>query len=93
MAYRGAGRSGHQVPLTAGGALVAPSAFVIHADGDAGVIQQIVYLGSESVYDVELGNGRRVKALRSNLTRRDQEDFTWDEPVWLAWPPAIASPS
>ncbi|MEP6967725.1 MAG: hypothetical protein ABI906_06570, partial [Pseudomonadota bacterium] len=18
-------------------------------------------------------------------TRRDQEDFTWDEPVWLAW--------
>ena len=30
-------------------------------------------------------NGRRVRALRSNLTRRDQEDLTWDEPVWLAW--------
>ena len=50
-----------------------------------GVIRDISYLGSESVYDVELANGRRVKALRSNLTRRDQEDFTWDEPVWLAW--------
>jgi spermidine/putrescine ABC transporter ATP-binding subunit len=51
----------------------------------AGVIRNIAYLGSESVYDVELENGRRLRALRSNLTRRDQEDFTWDEPVWLAW--------
>ena len=50
-----------------------------------GVIRQISYLGSESVYEVELDNGRRVKALRTNLTRQDQEDFTWDEPVWLAW--------
>jgi spermidine/putrescine transport system ATP-binding protein len=51
----------------------------------AGTIRQIAYLGSESVYEVELENGRKLKALRSNLTRRDQEDFTWDEPVWLAW--------
>lgn len=50
-----------------------------------GVIRQITYLGSESLFDVELDNGRQVRALRSNLTRRDQEDFTWDEPVWLAW--------
>jgi len=51
----------------------------------AGTIRQISYLGSESVYEVELEGGRRVRVLRSNLTRRDQEDFTWDEPVWLAW--------
>ncbi|MDQ2765505.1 MAG: ABC transporter ATP-binding protein [Pseudomonadota bacterium] len=51
----------------------------------AGTIRQISYLGSESVYEVELEGGRRVRVLRSNLTRRDQEGFTWDEPVWLAW--------
>jgi spermidine/putrescine transport system ATP-binding protein len=51
----------------------------------AGTIRQIAYLGSESVYEVELEGGRRVRALRSNLTRRDQEELTWDEPVWLAW--------
>ncbi|MDQ2859377.1 MAG: ABC transporter ATP-binding protein [Pseudomonadota bacterium] len=51
----------------------------------AGTIRQISYLGSESVYEVELEAGGRVRVLRSNLTRRDQEDFTWDEPVWLAW--------
>ncbi len=51
----------------------------------AGVIRHIAYLGSESIYDVALDNGRTVRALRSNLTRRDQEDLAWDEPVWLAW--------
>jgi spermidine/putrescine ABC transporter ATP-binding subunit len=51
----------------------------------AGVIRHIAYLGSESVYDVAIDGGRSVKALRSNLTRRDQEDFNLHEPVWLAW--------
>jgi spermidine/putrescine ABC transporter ATP-binding subunit len=51
----------------------------------AGVIRHIHYLGSESTYDVELASGRTVKALRSNLTRWDQEDFVIGEPVWLAW--------
>jgi spermidine/putrescine transport system ATP-binding protein len=50
-----------------------------------GVIRDVVYLGSETNYEVELEGGRRVKTFRSNLTRYDQEDFTWDEPVWLAW--------
>jgi spermidine/putrescine transport system ATP-binding protein len=55
------------------------------ANAVAGVIRHIAYLGSESVFDVELAGGRMVKVLRSNLTRRDQEDFTVAEPVWLAW--------
>ncbi|MDZ4692203.1 ABC transporter ATP-binding protein [Terricaulis sp.] len=50
-----------------------------------GTIRDIVYLGSETIFEVELEGGRRVKTFRSNLTRYDQEDFTWDEPVWLAW--------
>ena len=50
-----------------------------------GSIRQIAYLGSESIYDVELAGGRLVKALRSNLTRRDQEDLAIDDPVWLTW--------
>ena len=51
----------------------------------AGVIRHVVYLGSESSYEVELSTGRRVRALRSNLTRWDQEDFALGEPVWVAW--------
>ncbi len=52
---------------------------------EPGVIRHISYLGSESVFDVELTNGKRLRATRPNLTRYDQEDFDWDEPVWLSW--------
>jgi spermidine/putrescine transport system ATP-binding protein len=51
----------------------------------AGTIRAITYLGSESQYDVELPGGRRVKALRPNLTRWDQEEFIVGEPVWIGW--------
>jgi spermidine/putrescine transport system ATP-binding protein len=55
-----------------------------------GRILDIAYLGSESVYDVRLEGGKpesgmRVRVIRPNLTRWDQEDFTWDEDVWLGW--------
>jgi spermidine/putrescine transport system ATP-binding protein len=51
----------------------------------AGEVRHIVYLGSESLFEVELDSGTRVKALRTNLTRWDQEDFAVGQPVWLAW--------
>jgi spermidine/putrescine transport system ATP-binding protein len=50
-----------------------------------GTILDIAYLGSESVYDVRLEGGKRVRVIRPNLTRWDQEDFSWDEDVWLGW--------
>ena len=51
----------------------------------AGIIHHIGYLGSESTYDIALDNGRHVRALRSNLTRWDQEELSVNEPVWLRW--------
>ena len=51
----------------------------------AGTIRQISYLGSESVYEVDLDNDRRMRVSRPNLSRWDQEDFTWDDEVWLRW--------
>ncbi len=51
----------------------------------SGTIRQISYLGSESVYEVYLANDRRMRVSRPNLSRWDQEDFTWDDEVWLRW--------
>jgi spermidine/putrescine transport system ATP-binding protein len=51
----------------------------------AGVIRHEVYLGSGSVFEVEIAGGRRVRVQRSNLTRWDQEDFAVGETVWLSW--------
>jgi spermidine/putrescine transport system ATP-binding protein len=50
-----------------------------------GIIRHEVYLGSESVYEVEITGGRKIRVLRSNLTRWDQEDFVLGEAVWLSW--------
>jgi len=55
------------------------------ANAVAGVIRHEVYLGSGSVFEVEIAGGRRVRVQRSNLTRWDQEDFAVGEAVWLSW--------
>ena len=55
------------------------------ANALAGVIRQEIYLGSESVFEVEIKGGRQIKVARSNLTRWDQEDFAVGEDVWLCW--------
>jgi len=51
----------------------------------AGVIRHMVYLGSETNYEVEIAGGRLVKVVRPNLTRWDQEDFSVGEKVWLSF--------
>jgi spermidine/putrescine ABC transporter ATP-binding subunit len=51
----------------------------------AGMIEHIVYLGSESVYEVKLDNGTRVKVLLHNRGR-DGGKFDYDELVWVSWP-------
>jgi spermidine/putrescine transport system ATP-binding protein len=55
------------------------------ANAVAGVIRQEVYLGSDSLFEVEVAGGRRIRVQRSNLTRWDQEEFVVGEAVWLSW--------
>ena len=56
-----------------------------------GMIKQMSYLGSESVFEVEVEGGRRIRVLRSNLASRDRAGFGLGEPVWLTWRAAAAS--
>lgn len=50
-----------------------------------GKIDNISYLGSESVYEIHLENSRKVQVTRPNLSRWDQEDFTFNDEVWLCF--------
>ena len=52
-----------------------------------GIIRGMSYLGDITIYEVELKTGRRIRVSRTNLSRFDQDDFTWDEPVSLHWHP------
>ena len=51
----------------------------------AGTIGHMVYLGSETNYEVSIAGGKIIKVVRPNLTRWDQEDFVHGEKVWLSF--------
>jgi spermidine/putrescine transport system ATP-binding protein/putrescine transport system ATP-binding protein len=50
-----------------------------------GQIRGMSYLGDITIYEVKLDSGQIVRVSRPNLSRYDQEDFTWDDKVWLTW--------
>jgi putrescine transport system ATP-binding protein len=50
-----------------------------------GVVQGIAYLGDMSVYLVRLDGGREVRVTQANRTRKPEEQFKWDEAVYLSW--------
>ncbi|WP_083566956.1 ABC transporter ATP-binding protein [Hyphomicrobium sp. CS1GBMeth3] len=52
-----------------------------------GKVVDVGYLGSISHYHVELENGQRVKALRTNSSRLVDHPISWEDKVWLEWPP------
>ena len=52
-----------------------------------GKVVDVGYLGSISHYHVELANGQRVKALRTNSSRLVDRPISWEDKVWLEWPP------
>ncbi len=50
-----------------------------------GVIKSMSYLGDITLYEVIVAQGRIMHVSRPNLSRTDQEQFTWDDPVTLHW--------
>lgn len=50
-----------------------------------GVVEDIAYLGSQSVYHVRLDSGKLVKAFRANRVREAEDDLTWDDRVTVGW--------
>lgn len=52
-----------------------------------GIISGLSYLGDITIYEVELPSGRKIRVSRTNLSRFDQDDFDWDEPVSMHWHP------
>jgi spermidine/putrescine transport system ATP-binding protein/putrescine transport system ATP-binding protein len=62
----------------------APDAPVGHNMAD-GVIKGMSYLGDITIYEVLLPSGQMMRVSRPNLSRFDQEDFTWDDRVSMRW--------
>ncbi len=53
-----------------------------------GTILGMSYLGDCTLYEVKLESGRMIRVSRANLSRFDQDEFTWDQKVSLSWHPS-----
>ncbi|HMB56501.1 MAG TPA: polyamine ABC transporter ATP-binding protein [Arenimonas sp.] len=50
-----------------------------------GVIEDIAYYGSHSVYHLRLPSGFKMMANFANRKRWASESFTWNDQVWVSW--------
>lgn len=50
-----------------------------------GIVDEIAYQGSLSIYQVRLADGKLVRVTTPNLTRTAERPIDWEEPVWLSW--------
>ncbi|HTJ57695.1 MAG TPA: polyamine ABC transporter ATP-binding protein [Devosiaceae bacterium] len=57
-----------------------PDANITH-----GMVEDVVYLGDMSVFQVLLESGKRLRVTKANSLRGDPDAITWDEQVWASW--------
>lgn len=50
-----------------------------------GVVDEIAYLGNQSVYRIKTDSGMILRVTRSNLSRHDEDAISWDDVVYLDW--------
>ncbi|CAN5693909.1 ABC transporter ATP-binding protein [soil metagenome] len=50
-----------------------------------GIVEEVLYLGGQSIFRVRLASGMQIKAVSPNLTRPAGDAISWDEPVWVSW--------
>jgi putrescine transport system ATP-binding protein len=53
-----------------------------------GLIKDIAYMGDMSVFVVRLDSGREVRVTQTNIARKPEERFDWDDTVYLRWEPS-----
>jgi putrescine transport system ATP-binding protein len=50
-----------------------------------GTVEDVVYLGDMSVFQVVLESGKRLRVTKANSLRGDPDGITWNEAVWASW--------
>ena len=51
-----------------------------------GTVDEIAYLGGQSIYVVVLASGRMVRVSVPNTHRMTELPITWEDPVYISWP-------
>jgi len=58
---------------------------VDEANRTQGMVEEVLYLGGQSIYKIKLNSGKTVRATKPNLVRHEDDVISWDEPVWISW--------
>jgi len=51
-----------------------------------GIVEEIAYLGGQSIYVVKLASGRMVRVAVPNTHRMTELPITWEDAVYISWP-------
>jgi putrescine transport system ATP-binding protein len=51
----------------------------------AAMVEEVLYLGGQSIYKLRLPSGKSIRATKPNLSRHQEDAITWDEPAWASW--------
>ncbi len=51
----------------------------------SGIIKEMSYFGSFTVFHLALASGARFKVSLANTQRHRDDEFTWGDPVWAHW--------
>ena len=51
----------------------------------SGVVKDLSYFGSFTVYHLELASGARLKVSQNNTQRHRDDDLTWGDQAWAHW--------
>ncbi len=51
------------------------------------MVEDIAYMGGLSHYGIRLASGQRIRATLANRDRYAETAPTWEEEVWISWPP------
>jgi putrescine transport system ATP-binding protein len=62
-----------------------PEAEYEGANITGGVVDDVVYLGDMTVFQVVLDSGKKLRVTKANAARGSTDAITWGERVWASW--------
>ncbi|WP_111640174.1 ABC transporter ATP-binding protein [Marinomonas shanghaiensis] len=57
----------------------------IEVNGATGIISDVAYMGSQSVFKVRLASGKELRITQPNVSREMGSRLTWEDKVYLSW--------
>jgi putrescine transport system ATP-binding protein len=57
----------------------------LEVNATTGVISDVAYMGSQSIFKVRLNSGKEIRITQPNVSREMGNRLTWEDRVFLSW--------